>query len=373
MKSPSDFINEELEKRSWTQDDLAQVLGRTKSRVNEIVLGKQSISVEVAADLASAFGTTAQVWLDREAAYRLSLMKDDGSLVRKRARLYELGPVKEMQRRGWIEATDNPAELEKKILQFYRISSTDEEPCIHGAMRKTNANTPASPAQKAWAFRVRQVAASVPKASLGKYDESRLPQCMSALRRLAAHSSEVRKVPGLLSEYGIRFVVVEGLSGAKMSGFATRLDDDSPVIGISLRLDRLDSFWQTLGHELIHVKYRDLSPVDGDFYGTDELPIDVKPPMERRADEEAAAMLINPADLNSFILRVQPFYSTERINQFANTIKMHPTLILGQLFHRGEISPARLTKNNIPIREAITKAAITDGWGKCFYSGVMNE
>lgn len=371
MNSPGDYVRDELKRRGWGQNDLAAIIGRPVQRISELVLGKLAVSPEWAIDLATALGGTPEEWLQREANYRLSLTKAADDDVRRRARLYELGPVKEMQRREWIAATDSSAELEKEILRFYQLSSITDEPSIHGAMRKTHANTPASPAQKAWAFRVRQIAASIPAASLGKYDESKLPKCMSDLRRLAAHSAEVRKVPELLSKYGIRFVVVEGLSGAKMTGFATWLDENCPVIGMSLKFDRLDSFWHTLGHEVIHVKYRDLAPIDGDSYSGDELPLDVKPPIERRADEEAAAMLINPDDLRSFILRVQPLYSTERINQFANTIKMHPTLILGQLFHRGEISPARLTKNNIPIREAIIRTAITDGWGKCFYPGAI--
>ena len=41
---PGDFIRDELEKRSWTQEDLANVLGRTTSRVNQIITGKQELS-----------------------------------------------------------------------------------------------------------------------------------------------------------------------------------------------------------------------------------------------------------------------------------------------------------------------------------------
>ena len=67
--------------------------------------------------------------------------------------------------------------------------------------------------------------------------------------KLAAYSGEVRKVPSLLLSYGIRFVAVEGLSGAKMDGFATWLDDHSPVIGMSLR-------YRPTGFVLVHPSAR---------------------------------------------------------------------------------------------------------------------
>jgi HTH-type transcriptional regulator / antitoxin HigA len=368
---PGDFIREELRRRGWMQDDLANVLGRTPARVNQIITGKQELSPEIAVELEIAFGTPAAVWLQREAAYRLSLATAQTGDVRRRTRLYELGPVRDMQRRGWIRAVDSLDDLEGEMLRFYKIGSLDEEPQLHGAMRKTAPSLPPSPAQRAWAFRVRQVAAAIPPSSVPAYNESKIDACKRDIRKLAAYSAEVRKVPGLLLQYGIRFVVVEGLPGAKVDGFATWLDDRSPVIGMSLKYDRLDNFWFTLGHELIHIQHRHAAPVDGDVCGHDELVTDDRPAIERIADVEGAAIYVPPDELNSFIRRVGPLYSTERINQFANTIKMHPNVIIGQLKHCGQIAHSKHNKTNVPIREAVVKAAVTDGWGKSFHPGVI--
>src|SRR5687768_2140966 len=100
--SPGDHIRTELKRRGWGQDDLARVLGRPTSRVNELVQGKASVSPELAVALAAALGGTAEEWLQRDAAYRLSTANADVQGVRRRARLYEIAPVKELQRRGWI-------------------------------------------------------------------------------------------------------------------------------------------------------------------------------------------------------------------------------------------------------------------------------
>lgn len=371
MRSPGDYVREELKRKGWSQGDLAIIVGRPAQRINELVLGKLGVSPDLAVDLAAALGGTAEVWLQREASYRLSQADADTNEVRRRARVYELAPVKEMQKRGWIAPADTIDSLEGEILRFYKLSSIEDDPSVHGAMRKTAPAVTATPAQRAWAFRVRQLAAALPLPSVGVYDESKLDDCRKSLRKLAAYSAGVQKVPELLMSYGIRYVVVEGLPGAKMDGFATWLDEQSPVIGMSLRFDRLDSFWFTLGHELIHITHRDVAPIDGDVGAIDDLPLEVKPQMERRADSEAAALFVAQDELESFILRVGPLYSTEKINQFANRIKMHPAIIIGQLKHRGEIGRSAHNKNTVQIREVVIKSAVTDGWGKSISLGVI--
>lgn len=361
---------DELKRRGWTQDDLAKILGKPQSRINELVHGKLAISAELATALGAAFGTTAEYWMHADAAARLAQTASTAEQVRRRARLYELAPVKEMQKRGWIGPAEAADDLERDLLRFYRIASPDEEPSIHGAMRKTAPAVAATPAQKAWAFRVRQVAAAIPAASVAKYSRSKIDACRQALRKLASYSAGLSKVPGVLLGYGIRFVVVEGLPGAKMDGFATWLDPDSPVIGVTLRYDRFDSFWHTLGHELTHIKYEDVAPIDGELDDVDEM-LKVKPPMERRADQESCETFVPADELDSFIRRVGPLYSTEKINQFANRIKMHPSIIIGQLKHRGEIGPKAHNKNTVPVRDALLSAAVTDGWGKSIDPGVI--
>ncbi len=370
-RSPGEYIRDELKLRGWTQEDLARVIGRPLPTVNEIIQGKRAVMPEMAIALAQALGIPAEVWVQREAAYRLSLASvAGGDDVQRRAKIYSLAPIKEIQKRGWIRASDNIDVIEHDLLKLFRLTSLDQEFTIPGAARKTNARTPLTSTQRAWAARVRQLASVIPARSVGVYDESKIDSLKASLRKLAAYSSEVKKVPQLLMNYGIRYVVVEGLSGAKVDGWATWLNPESPVIGMSLRYDRLDSFWFTLGHELMHVQHRDESPIDGDVAGLDELPLEVKPPMERRADEGSAAMFVPPAELESFIRSVSPLYSTERINQFANQIKMHPNVIIGQLKHRGEIGHSAHNKTVVPIREIVIKAAITDGWGKSINLGV---
>lgn len=346
---------------------MAIILNRPVQRISELVLGKLGLSPELAVELAAALGGTAEEWLLRDVTHRLSEQRSDIADVRRRAKLYELAPIKELKKRGWIGPVDDIDAIERDLLRLFEVSSIDQEPAVLGAMRKSAPNVALTPAQKAWAFRVRQVAAMIPPSAVSPYQESRIADCMRDIRKLAAYSAEVRKAPALLAAYGIRLVVIEGLPGAKVDGYATWLDPDSPVIGMSLKHDRLDNFWFTLGHELMHIRHRDVAPVDGDVGGPDDGSSGAKSPIERRADDESAALFVPPDELASFIRRVGPLYSTEKINQFANRIKMHPNVIIGQLKHRKEIGPAAHNKNVPKVREAVVKAAVTDGWGKTIH------
>ena len=100
---PGEFIREEIEERGWTQEDLAEILGRPLRLVNEVIMGKRGITPETANGIAAAFGTSAQFWMNLESMYRLSQIRTrDTNTVERRARLYSLGPIKEMIKRQWL-------------------------------------------------------------------------------------------------------------------------------------------------------------------------------------------------------------------------------------------------------------------------------
>lgn len=69
---PGETIREKLAARGWTQADLAAILDRPASAVNAVITGKRRISPRLALDLAAAFDTSPEFWLDLETRYRLA-------------------------------------------------------------------------------------------------------------------------------------------------------------------------------------------------------------------------------------------------------------------------------------------------------------
>jgi len=156
---------------------------------------------------------------------------------------------------------------------------------------------------------------------------------------------------------------VESIPTSKCDGVALWLDSSSPVIGMSIQNDRIDSFFHTLMHELSHIKHRDECSLDADIRGHAMLPLTVKPKMEIRADADAANWLVPGSELKSFINRVGPLYSKQKIVGFARRIKVHEGIVVGQLQFRGEIGYHANRDLLEKIRNIVISSALTDGYG----------
>ena len=69
---PGEILREEFIKPlKLTQEKLADELGISFRRVNEIINGKRSVTAETALLLASYFKTTAALWMNLQACYDL--------------------------------------------------------------------------------------------------------------------------------------------------------------------------------------------------------------------------------------------------------------------------------------------------------------
>ena len=99
---PGELLRDELEARGWTQTEFAEIIGRPPRVVNEIISGKRSVTPETARELAAAFGTSAQLWMNLESAYQLSKVEPVTERIAQEAALRERFPVREMTKRGWI-------------------------------------------------------------------------------------------------------------------------------------------------------------------------------------------------------------------------------------------------------------------------------
>jgi len=356
---PGERLRELLDEKGWTQEELAQITGRSRQQIIDLLNNQRGISPEMAVALGTAFKTTAEYWMKLDADHRLSQVREDAVAVTLRLRIFEFAPIKEMQRRGWIKDTKNVAEIQEELERFFRIESLDQVPQFPLAMRRSASLDDLTPAQRAWCFRARQLAEAL---HVPTFEPTRVGELKRKLRALAAYPAEASKVSDLMRSYGIRFVVVEPLAGAKIDGAAFWIGD-SPVVAVSLRYDRIDYFWFTLMHEVAHIENGDGLSVDTDLAVEErEQPL-MKAAAERRADELAAAALVPPEEMDSFIRRVGPMYARPNIIQFAHRIKIHPGIIVGQLQHRAEMGFGANRQLLPKIREHVVSTALADGWG----------
>ncbi len=82
---PGYFIQEQMDERNWTQEDLSAVMGLTTKHINGVLQDKQPISLEIARKLSEIFETSAEYWINLDTNYRLWLMMDISPTANKTA------------------------------------------------------------------------------------------------------------------------------------------------------------------------------------------------------------------------------------------------------------------------------------------------
>ena len=67
-----ELIRLEIERRDWTQGDLALIMDRPVKTINQIITGKSGITANTALQLEAALGIEALTWLNLQSLYQLS-------------------------------------------------------------------------------------------------------------------------------------------------------------------------------------------------------------------------------------------------------------------------------------------------------------
>lgn len=327
---PGEILKEELDARCWTQGDFAEITGKPLQAINEILAGKKAITPETALLFSKALGTTPEFWLNLESAYRLDMLhheQHNSDHVVRRAKLYSIAPVKELAKRHWIKPSKNIDKLEAEVLNYFGIFSLEEQPKIAVNFRKSEGGLIDTPSLLAW---VRKTEIEAKKIKCPAYEAQKLRKAVQDLPALSVDEPAVAKIPQILCNLGIRLVFVPHLPQTRVDGAAFWLDKSSPVVALSLRMDRIDNFWFTLMHELVHVM--EGARTSGSYLDQDIIN-DPGNEMERKINQKARDFLIPPDRFNAFVTRTKPFFSRSAVLAFAKELGIHPSIVVGRLHH----------------------------------------
>ena len=365
-KTPGQLIQDLLNERGWSQRVLSIVLGIDETGLNKIISGKRQLDAALALEISAIFGVEAERLLEIQKTYDLALARlvsRPNPALASRAKLFGDLPVTEMVKRGWLQGVTDIKDVplvENALCSFFGEDNLSEIHAKPSSFKRTDDQSPITPPQMAWLYRVRQMATDYPSA---KYAPAKLEGALEKLRSLLISSEGVRKVPKILMEVGVRYVIVESLPTAKIDGVCCWLDADKPVIGMSLRFDRIDNFWFVLRHEIEHVLRGDgkqLPRLDTDME-REASEVDI-PEEERLANSAAAEFCVPGSRMRDFIARKSPVFAERDIRGFAAILQRHPGLVAGQLQH--QTKRYDLFRNHlVKVRSIILPSAEHDGWG----------
>ena len=325
---PVEAIKFRMHEQGLRQTDLVPYFG-TRSRVSEVLNRKRPLTVQMIRELSDGLEIPASVLLASAA-----LDSNMESVEGEEERLWEKLPAREMERQGYFTGLLTSADRSLKELahEFYTrvITGAVDAPLLaKRTLRGDAVNAKAQYALLAWKAQVLYVARRQRK----KTTRVRFtPNALSSdfLRSLVALSTQsdgVQRACSLLGEIGIPVVVEPRLPGTQLDGASILDSDGTPVIGLTLRFDRIDSFWFTLVHEIAHVTRHLSSPGDSFLDRLDDC--DATDELEIEANRVARDALISRAAWRRSELAGAP--SRERILRLANDLLIHPAIVAGRV------------------------------------------
>lgn len=317
---PISAIKFRMEQQGLKNKDLIPYIG-SKSKVSEVLSGKRALSLNMIRKLNEGLGIPAEV-LIKETGKTLP----DSSIMKHGINF----PFTEMFRRGWFKdffnGTLNEAkELKEELLiQFIGPFKINDFALCYNRKSDNTKSENIDDILMAWRIRVMNIAANEKLPVWNK--ENLTEEFFSELAKLSYLQEGPKLAKEFLNKAGIHFVIENHLEKSHLDGSSMLMPDGSPLIALTLRHDRLDSFWFTLFHELAHVKQH-LSENNTAYF--DDMYNEMSKKIEKEADSYAKEMLIPSQLWNSSGLRITSTASD--IKEFASKYRISPSIPAGRL------------------------------------------
>ncbi|HDR9878397.1 TPA: ImmA/IrrE family metallo-endopeptidase [Burkholderia cenocepacia] len=342
---PVEAVKFRMMEQGLRQADLVPYFG-SRSRVSEFLSRQRPLTVGMIRQLSAGLGIPTEVLVQETPLVAPS------EEARSEEVDWSLFPVKEMIKRGWIQFDQRRIDSAKAA----ELARTFVEKAMGGARmgvlaRRTVKGDAFAPeaicALTAWQARVLQKAAEPSYCPRGPFHIDKLSETF--FKELVSFSpledGPLRAVD-YLRDVGIAVVVEEHLAKTKLDGAAMLSGSGVPVIGLTLRFDRLDNFWFTLMHECAHI-WKHLSR-PGDVILDRLVDAESTEAIEKEANRIARDVLISRAHWRSASVRQMP--TKTGIVSFAREQGIHPAIVAGRL--------QRETENYAIFKDMIGQGAV---------------
>jgi len=316
---PIEAIRFRMEEKGLKQKDLALIFGG-KNRASEVLARKRPLTLSMIRALSENLQIPTDL-LIHERERRLSdvevddeddvpismpLLVKSGFFSNEEASRFSTADI--VQR--YLKPKHGPLYLKRTI--------------TYGATPATNKTN-----LKLWVSRVRELATAT-RRQRGVWRPGTISEeFLTYVARLSWSDKGPKLAQEFLAEKGIALVILPNLPSTKLDGAAMQDQEGVPIIGLTIRHDRLDNFWFTLLHELVHVwKHlpdRDVAITDEDLDKNHEDD-DVK-------ESEANRLARNAFIPKSVWVRSEAYLrpSYESVQSLAAQLHISPAIVAGRL------------------------------------------
>lgn len=327
MPGPIEAIEAAMDEKGLTQRELVPYIGNA-SKVSEVLSGKRPLTLPMVRALSDGLAIPAKILIAESVQANAEKKVDADSF-----------PWKDLCKLGWLKKDQCTDKAKRTNAQ--EIISNFLDPI--GGLE-------AAPILRREGFRLREAKQMDPvnltvwhAEAARRAEQEKLrefsPKFMNKkfLHELAKLSSEKNgpmAAKEQLNAHGICVIVLPHLRQTYLDGAAFKLRNGTPVVGLTLRHDRLDNFWFVLMHELAHIwkHLSDDNQIILDDLDSEPLGDDNFKAIENEADRIALDALIPPKLWDTSEAKDMP--SKYAIHELAEQVGVHPSIVAGRVCHR---------------------------------------
>lgn len=328
LTKPGDTILETIEFLKMSQAELAERIGKSPAKVNDLISGKAPITVNTAMQLEKVLGVDMQFWLNREMHYREKLARiEQEEFLERCIDWVKMQPIKELQKYGYLKSGKVGTEMVEECLQFYGVVSPVQWKSIyvnnyaHTNFRKSEAFTSSLSSMAAW-LRIGEL--KLRNQELPEFNKERFKAALIEIRTLVETQPEdfPTTLKLICEKAGVAVIYSNSLPKAPISG-ATRWIGKTPLIQITDRYKTNDHFWFTFYHEAGHI----LLHGKKDVFIEDFDAVENDGEKETEANEFVRDWLLP----DTFLEEITTEITEGTVRRIAKSYSTHPAIVIGRL------------------------------------------
>lgn len=333
---PASSLNEKLEEMGMSRKEFALRTGKPEKTIIAVLKEESSLTPEMAILFENVTQIPAQFWINKQARYNEYIArKKHEEAISQASEWAKQFPYAEMAKHDWVVSTRYAKEKTINLLNYFGVAShsaweklyveTELKVAAYTSLKQSHQPHAISAWLRQGELQAKQIEAPV-------YEVKKLKSNIPAMRQLMVEQPVIffEKLQELCLQAGVILLFTPKVPKVPLSG-STRWLNNTPLIQLTARYKKNDSFWFTFYHELGHIilhgkKYISLENVD--FAAADP-----------EKEEEAHQFAVRHTFTNE---QEQEVLQNKSINEqdivdYAQKFNTHPAMIIGRLQHHGYI------------------------------------
>jgi HTH-type transcriptional regulator/antitoxin HigA len=301
---PGETLAEKLDEIAMGPKEFALRTGKPEKTIIAVLKGDSSITPDMAVQFENVTKIPANFWINHQRGYDEYIAREKRKAdIDAAVSWAKQFPIADMVKKGWLPRVSTIQEKTMEMLTFFGFANfTAWENYYFNQQLKLETND---------------------------YSEKKFKEALPLIKSIMANHPDgfFSQLQSICLEAGVKVVHTPCINKAPING-STRWLKDTPLIQLTGRYNRNDSFWFTFFHEAGHILLHGKKGIFLENLDYSDKDMD----KEQEADKFACKWTLTE-DEEAEILATAHL-SKQDIRDFAKQFTTHPAIIIGRLQHK---------------------------------------